>query len=349
MPQAVTDTYDALYTTTMRKARPVLEDLVSSSCKAFYFAKRSGSYHVVDALGTQIQQPLMTALGTPTVYSGFGTIDVTPRQGMDTAFFNWRQFGDSVTISGEEERKNTGELAIIDLLAAKTKQTMLGMIELWDRAFLQGNGPNVATQITTAYTDPTSGAVLFDPLPLLVSKSGTGTVGGINASTTTSWKNQYVAAGATTYEGHLQEMRNMFNLCGQGPGGDVDWLLADQSTFELTERALAKYHTNYNKADIPFDNFTFKGANVVWDPYVADVDNATIAGIPVSTSCSVYFINNQFLHIYVDKQTNFEARPFQVPYNQDAKSTLILWRGATAVSNRRKLGVLGSIANTIVS
>ncbi len=349
MGQSVTDNYDALLSTTMRNARGVVEDLASTKNQAWYFIKKKDNYTVVDALGYQKQQPLMTALNYPTVYGNYDTISTTPIDGLDTALFDWVQFGGSVVISGTEERKNTGENAIVSLLATKVKQTSLGMVERWNQAFLQGNGPNSATAITTPFTDLGTGAQFVQPISKLISKSGTGTVGGINAAVTTGWKNQYVAAGATTYEGHLQEFRNMFNNCGKGPGGNPDWILTDQAAYELLERALAKYHTNYGKADVPFDNYTFKGIPVVWDQYVPDLENGTIAGIPVSTSSTAFFINSDFLHIYVDKATNFESRPFQMPYNQDAKSSLILWRGVVTTSNRRKLGVLSSIDTSATS
>lgn len=351
MGQSVTDNYDALLSTTMRNARGVVEDLASTSNIFWYNAKKNDNYKVVDNLGYQIQQPLMTDLGTPTVYSNYDVINTTPRDGTNTAFFDWRQFGDSVTISGTEEAKNRGENAIANLLAVKAKQTSLGMIELWNRAFLQGNGINVATQVATAYTDASTSALFVDPIAKLISKSGTGTVGGIDAAVQTKWKNQYTGTLGSSYESHLNDLRNVFNSCGKGPGGTPDTLLFDQLAFELTERALAKYHHNlsYTKADVPFDNFTWKGATCLWDQYVIDADNTTAASVPVSSSATCYFLNSKYITIYVDKQANFDSQGFQRPYNQDAKTSLILWRGAVTVSNRRKLGALGSIDTAATS
>lgn len=351
MGQSVTDNYDALLSTTARNARGVVEDLASTNLPAWHFAKKQENYHVVSDLGYQIQQPLMTALNPGIVYGGFDNIDPVPFDGMDTALFDWRSLGGTVVISGEQMRKNTGENAIANLLSVKLKQTSLGMLDSWERGFLQGNGPNVAAAITTPLTNASTGSVFIEPLAKLVSKDGTGTVGGINAATTTAWKNQFTASDASTYEGHLQEWRSMFNSCSKGPGGAPDWILTDQPTYELIERALGKYHQNnsYTKADVPFTNFTFKGCPVVWDQYVPDFDNGTIASIPVTSSGTAVFFNSQFLHIYVDKENNFTSQGFQKPYNQDAKSSLILWRGAVTVSNRRKLGTIVSITNTATS
>jgi hypothetical protein len=293
----------------------------------------------------------MTALNPGIVYGGYDNIDPVPFDGMDTALFDWRSLGGTVMISGEQMRKNTGDNAIANLLGVKLKQTTLGMLDSWERGFLQGNGPNVATQITTPLTNMTTNSVFVDSLPKLVSKDGTGTVGGIAASASNGWMNQFFASTATTYEAHLQEWRNQFNLCSKGPGGSPDWILTDQLSYELIERALGKFAqiVGYTKADVPFTNFTFKGATVVWDQYVPDVDNGTIASIPVSSSGTAWFLNSDFMHIYVDKENNFTSQGFQKPYNQDAKSSLILWRGAVTVSNRRKHGALVSITNTATS
>ena len=88
----------------------------------------------------------------------------------------------------------------------------------------------------------------MDPLPLLVSYGGTGTVGGIAAGTETWWKNQTVDDSSTTFAGFLKALRNMYNLCSKGGGGGAgspDLHLSNQDTFELYESALAALHQNY--------------------------------------------------------------------------------------------------------
>src|SRR6185295_14929837 len=92
-------------------------------------------------------------------------LDVTPADGITSAFWDWRQASVPITIDGLSERKNSGEARMLNLLEAKTKQSQLGIKEMCNKALLQGNG---GSSITTAFTNPLTGAVFLDPLPLLI-------------------------------------------------------------------------------------------------------------------------------------------------------------------------------------
>src|SRR5512139_1138855 len=62
-------------------------------------------------------------------YSGYETVDVTPVDGITQAFYEWREIGGSITISRKEERQNSGEAAIMDLLKQKVMQTEMSIKE----------------------------------------------------------------------------------------------------------------------------------------------------------------------------------------------------------------------------
>jgi hypothetical protein len=273
--------------------------------------------------------------------------------GITKAFYEWRQMSVPITISRIEERKNSGELALVGLLKSKTKQALLGIQELFGRALLQGNGKNSATAITTAYTSPVNGASGFDPIPLLVKYDPTSStsIGNINQSTYAWWANQYSASSASTFAGFMKELSSLYNKCGAGPGGSPNLFVCDRLVYELYEAAMWAKHQNpsFTKAGYPFDSQNFHGKPLVWDNFVPDVANGTIASIPVSSSGTLYMLNTQFIDVTYDSQTNFITTPFQTPENQDAKTAQIMWYGATTVSNRRKQGVMGSIDTTISS
>ena len=355
VPSTETRNWDALVSTTLTNARAALTDEISKTNALLFtlMKKQSGGYVGESSLGDRLGLPLMYELGQADVYSGYDQLDVTPMDGITTAFFDWRQVAVPIAISRIEERKNSGEAKLIDLLKSKTKQALLGIQDLMGKMLMQGNGPNSATDITTAYTSTTNGAYGIDPLPLLVKYDPTSStvVGNINQSTYPWWRNQYTASIATTYAGFLTEMRHLYNNCSKGPGGGPNLTVADQNVYELYEAALAASHRNpsYQKADIPFDNVLFKGKPMVWDENVPDVANGTIASIPVAASGTLYMLNTQFWQIRYDKETNWINTPFQRPENQDAKVSHIMWYGAAGISNRRKHGVMGSIGTAITS
>jgi len=295
----------------------------------------------------------MYELANADSYSSFGQIDVTPTDGITSAFFDWRQAAAAVSISGLEEFKNRGSERVFDLLKERTNQAVLGLEDLFSKGLIQGQASVDGSSTTTARSSTVNGSSFVDPLPLLVSYGGTGTIGSIAAGTETWWKNQSTDDSSSTFAGFLKALRKMHNDCSKGGGGgkgSPDLHLTDQATYELYESALASLHQNpsYVNADIPFQNVQFKGKPVIWDEYVVDAKNAdtTPAG---SDSGTWYMLNTNFLGLTVDSQHNFSVGDFIHPENQDVKTALVLWYGVHWVSNRRKQGVLAGITTTTSS
>jgi hypothetical protein len=355
-PSSETRNWDALVSMTLANYRPTLEDEISTGTPFFFMLskKKNGEGWVGhDSLGERLEIPLMYEMGTADFYSGYDQLDVTPMEGITKAFWEWAQMAVPISISRIEERKNSGRFQQISLLKSKTKQALLGIQDLFSKALLQGNGPNSATAITTPFTSQSNGSVGFDPLPKLVSYTAAlnTAVGNINPSTHTWWQNQVKNSAASNYAEFLKEMSGLWNLCARGVGGGPTMTLVDRLVYELYEAAMWSKHQNpsYQKADFPFDSLNFKGRPLVWDDFVPDIANGTIASIPVATSGSMWMLNTEYWSVHYDKETNFINTPFTKPENQDAKVSHILWYGATAVSNKRKQGAMGSIDTTLTS
>src|SRR6185369_7717061 len=175
-----TRTYDALLSTTLENWAKGIEDAITTSIFFYYMLKRSKSWVGVDSLGERAKFTLRYRNGVAQPYSRYDVQDTTPMDGITASFWPWRQMSVPITIDRLSERQNSGALAQLDLLEEKTSQAMDGIIETFDKAFLQGNGINSATAITTAYTGSLTNSVFIDPLPLLVGHSPTsGTIGSI--------------------------------------------------------------------------------------------------------------------------------------------------------------------------
>ncbi len=315
-----TRTYDALLSTTLENWAAGLEDNITSSIFYWYMLKRSQSWISVDALGERAKFPLRYKNGTADTYSGYDLQDTTPMDGITCAFYNWVQLSVPISISRIEERKNSGQYAILDLLEEKTNQAMDGIHEKFTKAALQGNGINSATAITTAYTSPINGSLFFAPLPLLVGQTATsGTIGGIAANVSDGgvswWANQKIASTDTNFASQLKSLRNLYNLCSKGIGGGPDMHLVDQSTAEWYEAALASQNrfTEYQRADIPFDNVLFRRSPVVWDEFMPNWSGITT--VQSTTQGTWLMLNSKFFQVKYDAQTNFMTTPFVKPEN----------------------------------
>lgn len=353
IPSTLTQAYDTVLSSTwfnLWKSGAVEDNIASSNAFLFKLIK-SGNY-TRNAEGNRMQVNLRYAIQNGDAYSGYDDLDTTPVDGHTAAFFDWGQWAVPFGFSGKERRENAAtKTQIFDLVKAKTEQAMDGIHEGFARALIQGNGPNTATAITTAFTSVRNGAVFIDPLFKLVAYDPTASVavGNINQSTYSWWRNQLFNSISTTFAGFFKELDRLRNLTLKYPGGAPDLHYCDQFVSELYIAAMRKdnRYLDTKKADIPFDNVTFHGQPVTWDQWCPDVQNGTITGIPVASSGTWAMFNTKYFQIktFLD----FETKPPVEPENQDAKVGQILWHGGIGVSNRRKHGVMGGIDTAITS
>lgn len=349
-PSAVTTQYNDLLSTTLNNYRRTLEDNISKNNAFLWHLKNkvANGYELTSDIGDRMQVPLLYELGQADAYSGYDVLDVTPMDGITSAFWDWRQASVPIAISALEEKKNAGEARILSLLEAKTKQAEMGIQEFFNQRFLQGAG---SSSITSAYTSSVTGASFVDPLPKLVAYDPTASVsvGNINQLTYSWWRNRTSNSTAGTYATWFRELRVLHMLTTRGPGGGPDLHILDENVYTLYESGLAASHRNpsYQKADIPFDNIAFHQKPAIHDEYVPDVQggSATVS----TTSGTWWMLNMQFMKVKVHSGTNFSPTTFKTPENQDAKVAHILWLGGTGTSNRRKQGVMGGIDTTITS
>jgi hypothetical protein len=344
-----TRNYNAIQSTTLENWAKGIGNEITTSMFFYYALKKSGSYVTVADPGERARYALRYQNGTADSFSGYDVLNTTPMDGITSAFFDWAQMSVSISISRKEERQNSGEAKMLDLLEEKTNQAMDGIKELFMKAIMQGNGPNTATAITTQYTSPMNGSLFVTPLPLLVGQTASsGTIGGVSAANSW-WQNQKIASSDGSFAAVLKDLDHLRNLCSKGVGGAPDMHLVDQSTQELYVAALRSQNrfTDTMRADIPFDNVAFHRQPVVWDEFMPNWSGATT--VQSTTQGTWLMLNSQFMQMKYDAQTDFITTPFIRPENQDAKTAQILWMGTLGTNNRRKHGVDSDIDTTITS
>lgn len=344
-----TRNYQAIQSTTLENWAKGIADQITTSLFFYHALKKTGSWQSVADPGERARYPLRYQNGNADSYSGYDVMNITPIDGITTAFFDWAQMAVSIAISRKEERQNSGEAKMLDLLEEKTEQCMDAIIELFMKGVIQGNGPNTAAAITTQFTSLTNGSLFVPPLPLLVGHSpSSGTIGSVSASNSW-WQNQQAATSCTSYAVFLKVLDHLYNLCSKGVGGPPDINLVDQNVFELYQAALRNQnrYTETTRADIPFDNVAFRKQPVVWDEFMPNWATGNTA--LVTTQGTWLMLNSKYIHLKYDAETDFITTPFVRPVDQDAKAAQILWMGTLGVSNRRKHGVEDTIDTTISS
>lgn len=347
--------YDALLTTTADKIHKsgAIQDAISSSNPTFKELMDKGKIKKKVVGGDQIRVGLMYQQnGTIDSYSGYEQIDVTPQDGITTMYVPWAQYAGAVSISGIQRFKNMGKEAIADLLKEKITQTTAGWQERLNKDLWECSAANFSA--THPFTGNSGKNIIS--LPLYIQNSAAAAaddynIGNIDQSVETWWWNQVGTPGADTFVGLKAAMRNLYNDCSQGPGGSPDLIMADQISFEIYESSMdAQIRYQFkDKASAGFENIAFKGAKVMWDGYVPDAyttatPNGPLTGEGALAEGSMYFINTNTMCLYVGSDHDWKPRGFQTPVDQDASTSLYLAYLQLVCDNRRKNGVMHSIA-----
>lgn len=370
VPSSRTINYDAVLSTCMEYVRPGLVDQIFTNAPflaALYgaFGKKKKAKKGIRMVngGERIRVPIMYGKNTTVgSYSGYDQLDVTPQDGITTAFYEWKQISGSVAISRKEERQNAGESRIRDLLESKVMQLELSMR---DDVNNQVIGKTVSSGVWSAgagIMNQTANADL-DPLLHFIPKDPTASVsvGNINRSTYSWWRPRILDGSAAhgskdagAERGFLCDDwstlksagRHLYNLCSRGGGGFPDLGLMDQMCYESYEASLddkVRYTSTTGPATLGFDTVRFKGQDLVWDEMMPDVDGGYAYDNSSWATSTWVMLNTQYIELVIDTQTDFVTTPFVRPENQDAKVSQVLFMGNLCCSNPRKQGMIYGI------
>ena len=244
------------------------------------------------------------------------------------AEFDWKQAAAVVTISGlEGEVQNVGENAIIELLTLRIKnaeKTLQNNIAL----SMYSNG--------TAASGKQIGG-----LQLLVADSpGTGTVGGIDRSVWTFWRNQSWSAvtngGGAMSAGNIQSnMNNLYLRCSRGTDRP-NVIIADNAyyLFYLQSLQTIQRITGTDQTGAGFTSLKYFGggasADVVFDGGIG-------GGCPAN---HMYFLNTDYIYFRPSKGRNMVALENRDSFNQDAMAKPIVFAGNMTIGNAALQGAL---------
>lgn len=314
--------FNALLSSTLANYRNQYADNLSKSFFLMWWLT-SGDRKRPENGGESIVVQLMYGKNTTVrSYDGYEILDTTPQEGLTAVKFPWKQVAATVSISRKEERQNSGESRLINLLDSKIKQSEISMRdELNAMWFGDGTG---------------NGSKDMFGLQLIVEDGAFGTLGGIDRSLTENawWRNQQItgvgAFGNTTNANGIIKMRTLYNSSSRG-NEHPNIGITTQTVFELYEGCLASAERFEDKrtGDAGFQNLKFKGM-------VLGFDEQCPPGL-------LYMLNSNYLEYVVDSETDMINTPFQTPENQDARVSKILVMGNMVPSNCARQGVMAGI------
>lgn len=365
-PSQVTVNLDSLFGLSLAAYRKELIDNIGATNAFFFEILKNDLYEGQDG-GTYIQVPLMYALQVADSYDGYDELSTVPSDGITDAIYQWRQCAAAIVYSMKEVKQNKQK--IVDLVKARIKQAEMGLQEFFSQSLMWGSANQPGGSLKTPYVSTVNGSSSIEPIGKLIDYAPTGSAspGNIDQSSAANawWRNKTITSAATTYDALALEVDKIFNRASLGTGGKVKLMLADETSYELFVHAvLQKYRYTQAKVDeaYPFENIMYKGAHIVMDDKVPDVDSgvaptlAAGAGDPSTlTYGSMYAINPSFFKMIYEEDSDFKmltddaGKTFQKPVNGDSRVGHVAWMGNLTCFNRRKQGVLGKIARTLIT
>ena len=304
-------TYDQISGITQRKFIPKLYDNIFNS-NPLLQRHRKRSYELVDG-GISIMVPLNYAVPTASGwYFGADTLNVNDNDQITAAEYSWKALYTNISILRTDELKNAGDEQMISLVKAKVKIAEKQMED----------------QLGTGIFSNATNAKSIIGLQQIVSTSNT--IGGISQSTNSWW--QAGSVDSTTTTTSLSAMQTVWNLCTIG-SWSPSVVITTRSLFNAYY-ALLQPQQRFQDADSAsggFQSLLFNGIPVLPDSH--------------APSSAMYFLNEDYIHLWAHKEEDMRFEPFSKPVNQNVKVAKIYWMGAYGTSNTRLQGALTALTN----
>ena len=257
--------------------------------------------------GKKIQVVLEYAGGNSNAYGASTKLPLNKTEIYNAAFFRWAAYYAGVTIDLDDQRQNSGDLAIVNLVEGKLKNAQKSIRS------------TMGTDIYAAAADTNHFSGLGD---LFLTTTSTA-YGEIAEDDMADWK----AVKNTTVEAIsfkvMQALRRSCSIDDNNEGKPNLYITTEllKDGFERTLQTQARY-SDVRLVNAGFDNILFGGAPVV-------TDNKQTAGYMDA-------LNLNFLDILTHSDYNFTKPVWASPIDQpDIKVAFIRWSGNLVCRNRK--------------
>lgn len=303
-------TYDQISAITQKKFIPKLHDNIFDSNPLLQRAKKK-FLEKLDG-GERIIVPLNYAQVTASGwYAGSETLSTADNEVISAAEYTWKQLYANISINRIDELKNSGDSQILSLVKNKVKIAEKTMDD------------KLGTGLYSDGTDSKSIAGLRD----IVATDQT--VGGISQSSYSWWQAQVDSSTTALTIAAMQSRDNAATVNNDSPTLVITTRSIFNSYYALLQPQQRFMDDETAKGG--FKSLMFNGKPVIADSYC-----------PAS---NMFFLNENYLHLFVHKDEDMRFEPFQKPINQNVKVAKIFWAGALGSSNNRLHARLSAITS----
>ena len=328
-PQIISVDWGDIVTTTLEFRSKKLGDNITNNNALLQRLRKKGREKTFDG-GREIMQELRYAQNQTFMwYSGYEFVNISLNDTMTAARYPLKQASIAVTISGLEELQNDGSERMLNLIEER--------VETAEDTFWNQMSAGI-------YSDGTAfGGKQINGLGALISKTPTGTVGGINQVSNTWWANLSVNANTDSRglvtSSNIQSYMNSTSISLKRNSDGVDLIVTDNNFYLAylnSLQALQRIDSmGDNEAGIGFTALKYYGAGKAVDVIL---DGGKNGQIPTNT---MYFINSDYLFYRPHTRRNFKViGGDRSNVNQDAKVRILAWAGNMTANNLSLQGVL---------
>ena len=318
---SLTEALDNLYITTWVNMKGEAADNIFNATPFWAWMKSNSRFKEVSG-GRFLPEPLEYAENDGVGFIGKGgTVPMNDREFLTEAIYDWHYLVAPLVRFGTDDHKNRGKALIMNYVNSKLSNAQNSQITVLESTLFAGAGA-------------VGGA--FNGLQLLVADDPTTstTVGGINQSTYSFWRNRTSnLTGVSFATTGLARMRTLYNDCMNNRAQDrPDIIMSGQTPYELYEDSAFDKLQIYNvkMTDLGFEHLVFKSTPMVWSPACANT--------------RMYFLNTRFLYFVMDPGLYFDMTEWKPIPNQVNDRAAQIISACSLVTNRRRVqGVLRGI------
>ena len=310
--------FTEMVTTTLRNHPTEVSDNVSANNALYSRLKKRGKIKALSG-GYEIVRPLDYAENsTYQRYSGFDTLNVNASDVLTAAKYDWVQAAINVVASGRELRMNSGKEQLIDLASARTRNAMR----------TAANNMSIDLYSNGALANQMGG------LSQIIQTNGQGTVGGINSTTYTFWRNKFLEATGTNLvtKANIKGFMNTLYLDLVRGADKPDLIVSSHDFFAMYWESLQdlQRYAESDSATAGFKSLKYVDADVIFDT------NSNFA----TTAERMYFLNTNYLELVEHRDARWTTMDEKMSVNQDGVVIPLLWMGNLTCSNRALQGLL---------
>ncbi len=318
--------YGQILTASVARRSRDVQNIVYNSTPLTRILRDQNRIKMKTAGGPELRVPIMFDKLDAQWFTGYDKLQITPKELLNSAVFNWSRCVGMFSLTGTELLYNSGEDEVIDLMETYMDAAEQSVKEAFEEGVVgDGTADGGRQMIGWGAAIPTV--------------TNTGVYGGIDRATVPNWRTSTFdipegdVSGFTTFDSTTaRQIIERITLQRSRGGRYPDLIIADAKSYEVISSAFVAHQ---RLASERLARLGFQGMSIVTGAGIVDVVAAGGIG-NVMPENTFFGIDTKGMSIYTFPGQEFV--PFHPgngmrPINQDAVAQGVVWTGQLVLEN----------------